>query len=437
VHIFVAAALLAAAAAAGAGCGGGPARSVLDRDRLLERRQQIDADVMRDHALAMERLAARVRSEQIAEAAGGPPARLDVLILSGGGDYGAFGAGFLAGWGDIADGPMRRPDFDVVNGVSTGALIAPFAFIGTEMSYARIMKLYSQPSKDWLRLRGLLFFLPSHESFYDTTALANDVAAQVDDGVIAAMARGHAEGRILGIGATNLDFGRLQPWNLADVASTVVNDGVDRSRVHKILMASSAIPGAFPPVEIDGLLFADGGITSNILYSTDPASDGGLLAAWERLYPDAPSPRFRYWVIINNQLAASPQTVQPRWLGVSERSLSAAIRAATTLAVRHLAAEVALLGALGYDAELMLTAIPDDWTAPKPGTFERETMQSLIDLGRKMGSDPASWRRGIPGPAGEFRMPNPANQRSGPAAPPDPSAPPTPPQPAAPPEPTP
>lgn len=408
-----------------AGCGGAQ-RAVVERAQLVQRRAEIAATVEAEHTLAMERLAQRLRREQLAAAADQPQPGLDVLILSGGGDYGAFAAGFLTGWARAPEGPWRRPSFDVVNGVSTGALIAPFVFAGDPVSFERIMRLYGEPKKDWLRLRGLFFFLPGNESFFDNKGLADDIAREVDDGVIAAMARGFEDGRILGIGATNLDLGRLYAWNLADVAYGVQNHGVERSRIHKILLASSAIPGAFPPVEIDGMLFADGGITSNILYSTDPANNGGLLAAWDRLFPGVAPPPLRYWIIINNQLQAPPETVQPRWTAVSGRSLSTAIRSATTLAVRHLAAEVALLQALGYDAQLRFVAIPDDWVAPKPGAFQRETMQSLIEIGQKLGADPASWRDHVPGPAGVFRMPTPLQARAGgpPAGPATPQAPP-------------
>ena len=50
------------------------------------------------------------------------------LAISGGGDDGAFGAGLLAGWSARGD----RPVFGLVTGVSTGALSAPFAFLGGE-----------------------------------------------------------------------------------------------------------------------------------------------------------------------------------------------------------------------------------------------------------------------------------------------------------------
>jgi hypothetical protein len=93
------------------------------------------------------------------------PPVIDILVVSGGGDWGAFGAGFLKGWGRVPPGPMARPQFDIVTGVSTGALIAPFAFLGTDDAIERIVQLYRYPKPDWVKQRGFLYFLPNHISF--------------------------------------------------------------------------------------------------------------------------------------------------------------------------------------------------------------------------------------------------------------------------------
>src|ERR1700750_1846627 len=86
------------------------------------------------------------------------PPVVDILIISGGGDWGAFGTGFLKGWGKIPKSdPMARPDFDIVTGVSTGALIAPFAYIGSEAAIEQIVKLYRNPQPDWVKKRFLFF----------------------------------------------------------------------------------------------------------------------------------------------------------------------------------------------------------------------------------------------------------------------------------------
>ena len=111
----------------------------------------------------MERVAAK--QKDFADGKSKIPVTVDVLVVSGGGDWGAFGAGYLKGWNTLAPGPMSMPKFDVVSGVSTGALIAPFIFVGTAESIDQVVSFYRNPQPDMVKTRGLLFFLPANESF--------------------------------------------------------------------------------------------------------------------------------------------------------------------------------------------------------------------------------------------------------------------------------
>ena len=104
---------------------------------------------------------------------------MDLLILSGGGDWGSFGAGVLKGWGRVA-GPMARPSFDAVTGVSTGALIAPFAFLGDEASINQIVELYRNPRPDWFQPRSLLSFITGGASYGDIPGLEADIRRTLD-----------------------------------------------------------------------------------------------------------------------------------------------------------------------------------------------------------------------------------------------------------------
>lgn len=319
------------------------------------------------------------------------PPTLDILVLSGGGDFGAFGAGFLSGWGKV-EGTQSRPDFDVVTGVSTGALIAPFAFIGDEKSFERVEHLYREPQQDWVQFRDIFFFLPGRQSFMSIDGLERDIREQVNWECVAAIAQKSREYAVLGIGTTNLDMGILMPFRLSLECERAMENG-DIDRVHKILLASSAIPAAFPPVVIDDTLYVDGGTTSNILFSANMRSPDSVVRSLRREHPHVPIPKIRYWVIINNQLGAAPQVVQPTWVSITQASVATAIRSSTLGALRHLALEVDYLALTeNVDAELYFIAIPDEWRAPRPGIFQRETMQSLADLGRKLGADPTSWR---------------------------------------------
>src|SRR3954466_1543704 len=150
----------------------------------------------------------RTKAEYDAYAAGRAPAPpvMDFLILSGGGDWGAFGAGVLKGWGRVA-GPMARPSFDVVTGVSTGALIAPFAFLGDEPSINRIVELYRNPRPDIAVSRNMMFFLPSNPSFYVLPGLESELRSALDRPMLERLAAEQASGRVLLVNTTNIDLG--------------------------------------------------------------------------------------------------------------------------------------------------------------------------------------------------------------------------------------
>ena len=109
----------------------------------------------------------------------GPRQSHDLLVLSGGGAFGAFGAGFLQGWGEVTDEEFARPEFDVVSGISTGALIAPFAFIGSDTAYETIVEHYRNPARDWVRSRGMIPYLPRNESLYDASGLRAHLRATI------------------------------------------------------------------------------------------------------------------------------------------------------------------------------------------------------------------------------------------------------------------
>ena len=143
---------------------------------------------------------------------------------------------------------------------------------------------------------------------------------------------------------------------------------------------------------IDGELYVDGGVTGNIIYGGRIAEEDSLPALWQKAYPNHGDPKFRFWVIFNNQFRPVPKPVAPNWLAVVQRSLETTTRAATATAVRHLfaMAEISRLKRKA-DVEVRIVAIPGDWLPPVPAIFNKETMNNLADLGEKMGADPASW----------------------------------------------
>lgn len=367
-------------------------RPALKPEELVRRRDDRLKAVEKHTAITADRVVRRMKREIDEHQAGsaGPPV-IDILILSGGGDYGAFGAGFLEGWGTVQDPNWARPTFDVVTGVSTGALIAPFAFLGDQTSYDRVLRLYENPKKDWVELRDLFFFLPGRQSFMSTKGLERDVYAEVSDEVIRRIADEEATDRSLAVGTTDLDLGLMHPWDLTTEAKKVVRTG-DATRFRKVLMASAAIPAAFPPVVIDDTLYVDGGTTSNILYGSDLRAEEAPMAKFRKQYPGVAPPKCRFWVIINNQLGGEPQVVQPTWISITKASVATAIRSSTIGTLKQLYLMTELQRRDGFDVEFYFVAIPDKWRPPTTGTFQKETMVSLARMGQLMGAHPECWR---------------------------------------------
>jgi hypothetical protein len=363
---------------------------------LISERQAAEEQAEAIRRDAVLRVLTRTKAEYDAYAAGRVPAPpvVDILILSGGGDWGAFGAGVLKGWGQLA-GPMARPSFDLVTGVSTGALIAPFAFLGDEASINQIVELYRNPRPDWFQPRSLLSFVTGGASYGDIPGLEADIRRTLDEPMMRRLVEAGREGRVLGVNTSNLDFAEMHAWDVVAEAERALKTG-ETERVSRILLASSAIPGAFPPREIDGDLYVDGAMTGNILYGGRLSSEQSLASVWTRLYPDTPVPPVRYWVIFNNQFRPLPDVVQPNWKSVLPRSLDTASRSATVNGIRHLFALATIARQGGADTQVRYIAVPDDWAPPKPGLFEKETMNALADMGERMGADPASWQSGSP-----------------------------------------
>jgi hypothetical protein len=380
--------LACAACLVAAGCSGS-SRTVLTEAQLYEREAADQAEMAAIAKRASNDLVLRVWDRQQAS---GQQATVHYLALSGGGANGAFGAGFLAGWGTVSDPEWRRPDFDVVTGVSTGAMLAPFAYVGTDESISKVDELYRDPKHDWVRGRGLLFFWPSNESFATIPGLERDIRAAIDESFVEEMAEQSRKGKVLMISATDLDFGRQRVWEAGEIAEEAAVTG-EVSRVEDIMLASSAIPVAFPSREINGELYGDGGVTANVLLRLDPQNPDGFLRRWLAEHPGTPLPKMRFWVIVNSQMAHIPKTVQTRWPVLIGPSLDTAIRFATQAQIRWLAAEADYVN-LAYDAdvEVRVVAIPNDWRPPVPGQFKKETMESLSDLGRSLGADPSSWK---------------------------------------------
>lgn len=322
------------------------------------------------------------------------PFTYEVLMLSSGGQFGAFGVGVLQGWSEVRDPAFRRPQFDLVTGVSTGALIAPFSLLGTDDSIERIDQLYREASDRLAILRGLLFFLPQQPSFFDSQPLADRIAAEMDLTTVLGIAEAHAEHRKLLLGSTDLDLGRFRIWDMGPKAVRAVQVR-DATNMHRILLSSAAIPAAFPPVEINGALYADGAIAQAAFVGLDRDEIVVAFRAFAERHPEAPLPRLRFWMIVNGFLDVDPELTKVSWVPVVKRSTQVLTSYAMRVALRHMQFGVELLEReLDTRADFLYLAVPNDLELP-PQTqrlFDPQIIQVLAAEGKRLGRDPASWR---------------------------------------------
>jgi hypothetical protein len=240
--------------------------------------------------------------------------------------------------------------------------------------------------------RWPLYFLPSNLSFAEVPGLEREVRDNFNEELIQRIAaESENYGRLLFVNTTNLDDGAPHVWYLVPEARRAVETG-NYDRFQQILLASSGIPGAFPYREIDGSMYVDGAVTANILFNGRLPEERRIGAMWAQTYPDVPILKMRYWVIFNNQLRPPPMIVKPRWYDIIMRSVEVSARSSSLNSMRQLFLQVEVARLKRHaDVELRYIAVPDEWRPPKPGTFIKETMNNLADLGEKLGADPNSW----------------------------------------------
>ncbi len=186
---------------------------------------------------------------------------LNILEISGGGQNGAFGAGFLNGWRESG----TRPQFDIVTGVSTGALLATHAFLGIAVDDATLEEIFTHITpQDVYKSRGILnVLLEGSSSVFDTSPFETYLAKYITQEVLERVAAEYDDNRRLWVGMTNLDYNQTWVWNMTAIAKEGGADALELYR--KVLRASAAPPVAFPPVEISGHLFGDGGVRENVV----------------------------------------------------------------------------------------------------------------------------------------------------------------------------
>lgn len=321
---------------------------------------------------------------------------LNYLALSGGGPNGAYGAGILNGWSKAG----TRPNFNIVTGVSTGAIIAPFAFLGPD--YDRTLRdIYTQyRTSDAVQFRSALSILFG-DSAADVSGMRTLIRKHVDMDVMQEIAKEYIEGRSLFIGTTNLDAGRPVSWDIGRIAAS--GDPNALSLIHDIILASASIPGVFPPVmieyEANGARYhemhMDGGVTRQVFLFP------GELRYQELLKDLGLTGKQRLYILYNGSLEHKREVVKQDFFAISTRSIGALIKNQGIGDLYRL-----FLFAEKNDIDYRLTSIPLDFSIEPEEMFDRDYMQSLYERGFQRGQKPSFWQHTPPefqaiGPVGE------------------------------------
>lgn len=308
----------------------------------------------------------------------GADGRLDFIALSGGGSNGAFTAGLMKGWSETGE----RPDFEVVTGVSTGALAAPFVFLGPEYDDELAEAYTGGAAAGLLQSQGLGALIGS--GIYKSGPLRALVERFVDEDLMRSVAAEYARGRVLLVATTDLDSQRGVSWDLGAIATQDTPEALELFR--SVLVASASIPGAFPPVLIQsdnaGLRFeemhVDGGVTTPFLAVPE--------TLWSFQEPSNTLRGARFYVVVNGRTNPSFGITKDTPQGVLGRSIDILLRASlvTTLAGNHAFADRNSLF-------FRYAALPDDSEASALD-FSVESMSAVYEVGRQGAISGDAWR---------------------------------------------
>jgi hypothetical protein len=313
---------------------------------------------------------------------------INYLSLSGGGGDGAYGAGVLVGW--TASG--HRPNFNVVTGISTGALIAPMAFLGPAYD-ERLNEAFTTVSTDEVQQgQNVLAVVGVGDSLSGAGGLEAMIARYLTPNMIEEIAAEHRKGRALLIGTTNLDSQRPIIWDIGAIAESGRPDSIDLIRT--IIRASASISGVFPPAKIvvdaDGKpyneLHVDGGVTRQV-FLFPPGYDPKIVDAavgWR--------PSRRAYIIRNAKVDPVYHLTQPELLPIASRSIGTLIK---TQGVGDLYRiyTVSQLEKVDYN----LTYIPSDFTAQSKSFLDEPYMRELFEIGYQEGRAGVHWFKKPPG----------------------------------------
>jgi predicted acylesterase/phospholipase RssA len=310
---------------------------------------------------------------------------LNIVAISGGGDNAAFGAGLLVGWSDAG----TRPDFDLVTGVSAGALTAPFVYLGRSRN-AELREVFTKYTRSDIYDPGIMPLLVG-SGLVDSSPLENRIANYVDDLFLRDVARERKKGRVLLIGTTNLDAQRPVLWDMGRIAMSGHPQALGLFR--KVLLASASIPGAFPPVRIkiraEGRtyeeLHVDGGVTQQVFVTPPSLAVRDLDPSMKRLAR-------RLFIIRNGKISPEWEAVGAGVFSISGRSVSTLIKNQGIGDLYRIYATAQIDG-----TDFNLAAIPSKFSARRVEPFEQTYMQALYDEGYRSGFQGYRWMKAPPG----------------------------------------
>lgn len=332
-----------------------------------------------------------LRREQMLKAAARDPSILDqpttMLTVSGGGSNGAFGAGLLVGW--TATG--QRPKFDLVTGISTGSLTAPFAFLGPPYD-EELRQAYTTISTENILKRRGIFAILGGQSIASNDPLRKLVESYVTDHMVDDIAAEHAKGRRLLIGTTNIDAERPVIWDIGQIASSGVAGR--RQLIADILVASAAIPGVFPPVRLT--VTADGKTLDELHVDGGTSNQVFLLPAdvtFKKLDSRFKNKRIRkLYIIRNGKTYPEYSQVKPVLASVAGKALASLTK---TQGIGDLYRMYAQTSRDGVDYNLI--SMPESFTMKEPKPFDPAYMEALYGLGYDIGRNGIPWQKTPPG----------------------------------------
>jgi hypothetical protein len=309
---------------------------------------------------------------------------LTVLMISGGGARGAYGAGLLCGWTEAGN----RPEFDIVTGISTGALIGPYAFLGPAYDQKLKTAYTTMPDKDIFEKHGLFEILFGTDSMASSAPLARSIYAQVDQPMVDAIATEYRKGRRFYVGTSDLDAQCLMVWDMGAIAASGRPDA--RKLFCDVLLASASIPVAFPPVlfkvEVGGTnydeMHGDGGVTTQVF---------GAIFLERLMELSGHTNQGRFFVIRNENTASGWQAVKPRILPIAGRTVDTLIK---TQGLGDLYRLFVVAQVTGIDYNL--ASIPESFDMKSNGQFDPAYMTALFDVGFKQGHDGSAWMKQPP-----------------------------------------